>query len=96
MFVQDLSYFETMDAERLLGDVEKARVNMIRDLIKLNCLIDGEEASGILETFVNMLESIDETLDGVYNDIIDRQNDLEDLEREASEAEAQEEVMLSC
>lgn len=78
MAICDLSYFQTIDAEKYMGDVERMRARMISDLNDLYGLIDDPKHSSDLNTAIESLEALEAVLDWVWDDIKARQETLED------------------
>ena len=76
--IQDMTYFQTMDVESSLGDAERCRKGLLSELNDLYAMLRDTEHASVLNDLATALEEVEATMDDIYNDIIARQEQIED------------------
>ncbi len=76
--IHEMTYFQTMDVESSLGDAERYRKGLLNELNDLYGMLQDTEHASILNDLATALEEVEATMDDIYNDIIARQEQIED------------------
>jgi cell division protein ZapA (FtsZ GTPase activity inhibitor) len=80
MSIENLTYFETIDVDKRLGEAYRDAkgllwtVNILHDMLK-----DTEHAAG-LNALAEALETSDALMDGIWEQITSRQAEIEEAE----------------
>jgi hypothetical protein len=78
MSIQDLTYFQTIDAEKAMSKAEDYRAKLISELTDLYVATKGTEHAEALNTALESLEALEDVLNDVWDEIEAQQNALED------------------
>ena len=96
MTIETLTYFETIDVEKRLGEAHRdARgllwtVNILHDMLE-----DTEHAAG-LAALAEALQASDAMMDLIWNEIIARQAEIEEEEIEEERAAKREQMLVAA
>ena len=85
MAISNLTYYQTIDAEKYMSEIEKRRTWTMVDLEGLYHLIDDSSYSDGLNTVIEALEALEAIIDGVWGEITARQEELERLDSSSQE-----------
>ena len=80
MSIQELTYFQTIDAEKAMGNAEKYRAKLIGELTDLYVMTRDTKHADALNAALESLEALDEILDEVWDEVSARQEALEDAD----------------
>ena len=92
--VLGMTAFQVLDTERTLTEATRHRTRLHCDLEDLFHQVGGAHAKH-LEIVLQTLEELDEALDMIWDEVVTRQEELEELDRQAWEPEL-EDVVASC
>ncbi len=77
MYIDEMSYFETIDLEKSLGAIERYRQMMISELNDVCGMLRDAGWYPHLDDLTTRLEGMDDVLELIWGELQQRQEDLE-------------------
>lgn len=87
MHIDDMSYFQTLDLEKGLGRIEQYRKALASELDDVSDMLNGTAWCPQLDDLLSRLEEIDGTLELIWGEMQQQQEELEAHNGEEEEAE---------
>jgi hypothetical protein len=85
MQIDDMTYFQTLDLERALNNVERCRKSLSRDLDDTCDMLKGSSLISQFEEVLTLLAAMQPSLDSVWDELQQRQEELETEEEELAD-----------
>ena len=94
MHIDDMSYFQTLDLEKGLGRIEQYRKALASELDDVSDMLSGTAWCPQLDDLLSRLEEIDGTLELIWGEMQQQQEELE--ARDGEEEQAEEALALTA